>query len=189
MTMVSVLLAAAACLVVGAPHSPTLAKGCAPPRTFEGFCTQVVVWAKNWRTGACCRYPNPCSVPKGYQIYDRPGCGKRASSAPRAALSRAENHGQLISLVPVWFAPLAEKAQQHACDDAPTAPRSPGLATARGLSDTARAWILWDGSSERSHKRRLRAKLRASFSSLSRAAKPSPPRPPCAVQSSRQRRR
>ena len=124
MTKVSVLLAAAACLVVGAPHSPTLAKGCAPPRTFEGFCTQVVVWAKNWRTGACCRYPNPCSVPKGYQIYDRPGCGKRASSAPRAALSRAENHGQLISLVPVWFAPLAEKAQQHACDDAPTAPRS-----------------------------------------------------------------
>jgi hypothetical protein len=43
---------------------------CAPPRKFSGFCTQMVVWARNPRTGACCRYPNPCSIPRGY----RPSC-------------------------------------------------------------------------------------------------------------------
>jgi hypothetical protein len=43
---------------------------CAPPRKFRGVCAQVVVFATNPRTGACCRYPNPCSVPKHY----RRGC-------------------------------------------------------------------------------------------------------------------
>jgi hypothetical protein len=90
MTSVSVFLPAAAILLAhSAVDAPALTKECARPRKFEGFCTQVVVWAKNPRTGACCRYPNPCSVPKHYQIYYRPGCGK--TDAPQHALgSRPE---------------------------------------------------------------------------------------------------
>jgi hypothetical protein len=75
----TVFLAAAASLLASALDTAALAKECAPPRKFEGFCTQVVVWAKDPRTGACCRYADPCSVPKGYQVYHRSGCGKRVS--------------------------------------------------------------------------------------------------------------
>lgn len=46
---------------------------CPTPRPSEGFCTQVIAWAKDPDTGNCCRYPTPCNAPEGWQTYPNEG--------------------------------------------------------------------------------------------------------------------
>ena len=38
-----------------------------PRKPFSGICIQVITYARNPETGACCVYPNPCVVPDGWQ--------------------------------------------------------------------------------------------------------------------------
>jgi hypothetical protein len=47
---------------------------CPAPRQYSGACIQVIVWAQNPETGACCQYPTPCSAPEGWQIFYSPEC-------------------------------------------------------------------------------------------------------------------
>jgi len=35
-------------------------------------CIEITVWAKNPDTGECQEFPNPCSVPSGWQIFFDP---------------------------------------------------------------------------------------------------------------------
>jgi len=35
-------------------------------------CIEITVWAKNPDTGECREFPNPCSVPSGWQIFFDP---------------------------------------------------------------------------------------------------------------------
>lgn len=42
---------------------------CPPPRQSNEICPQVVVWAKNPQSGACCEYGTPCNAPEGWQTY------------------------------------------------------------------------------------------------------------------------
>jgi len=44
-----------------------------PVRHFSGGCIQVITYAINPRTGECCVYPNPCSVPEGW-VSSQTGC-------------------------------------------------------------------------------------------------------------------
>ncbi|MFP5285934.1 MAG: hypothetical protein ACLGI9_09380 [Thermoanaerobaculia bacterium] len=68
--MVSAAFALTAAAQVGTASS----NGCPPPQPYEGVCAQVIVWAKDPATGMCCQYPNPCSVPAGWEIYYGPHC-------------------------------------------------------------------------------------------------------------------
>ena len=43
-------------------------------------CAQVIVYGKNPGTGACCEFPNPCSVPKGWKTFYSP---EECQNAPR----------------------------------------------------------------------------------------------------------
>jgi hypothetical protein len=58
------LLVAAACASSKKPGSD-----CPPPRQSDKICPQVVVWAKNPQTGACCQYGTPCNAPEGWKTY------------------------------------------------------------------------------------------------------------------------
>lgn len=74
MKLKKLLLASGAFLLVGAAHVSTAvsAPECPRPRNYQGGCIQVVVWAKNPSTGACCEYPTPCSAPEGWTTYTSP---------------------------------------------------------------------------------------------------------------------
>lgn len=37
-------------------------------------CEQIIVYAKDPETGACCQFPDPCSVPEGWTVYYYPPC-------------------------------------------------------------------------------------------------------------------
>lgn len=52
------------------PPDDEIPKSCPLPRYQRGFCAQVIVWAKNPSTGDCCMFPNPCSVPRGWESYN-----------------------------------------------------------------------------------------------------------------------
>ena len=66
------LLPAAACLLAIActghkDPAPEPAE-CPPPRQ-GGICAEVVVWAKDPQTGACCQYGRPCDAPEGWETF------------------------------------------------------------------------------------------------------------------------
>ena len=67
-------LLSAACLLVVActsykNHKDPKPSDCPPPRQSKEICPQVVVWAKNPQTGACCQYGTPCNAPEGWQTF------------------------------------------------------------------------------------------------------------------------
>lgn len=70
------LLIAAACGSIKKPGNGD----CPPPRQSTEICTQVVVWAKNPQTGACCQYGTPCNAPEGWQTYYSEGECLKAGS-------------------------------------------------------------------------------------------------------------
>lgn len=47
-----------------------------PVRQYSGGCIQVITYAVNPTTGDCCVYPNPCSVPEGWEMSTE-GCPRR----------------------------------------------------------------------------------------------------------------
>ena len=61
----------AACLLMIActSHKNPEPADCPPPRQSDEVCPQVVVWAKDPQTGACCQYGTPCSAPEGWETF------------------------------------------------------------------------------------------------------------------------
>ncbi|QDG50376.1 hypothetical protein FIV42_06400 [Persicimonas caeni] len=43
---------------------------CPQPRQAQGMCAQVITWAKNPDTGACCQYATPCEAPQNWQTFN-----------------------------------------------------------------------------------------------------------------------
>ena len=42
--------------------------GC-PQSTSNEICIQVIAYGKNPGNGRCCVFPNPCSVPGGWEVF------------------------------------------------------------------------------------------------------------------------
>ena len=66
------LLVSAASLLIAAACASSKKPGsgdCPPPRQSNEICAQVVVWAKNPQTGACCQYGTACNAPEGWTTY------------------------------------------------------------------------------------------------------------------------
>ena len=66
------LLVSAASLLIAAACASSKKPGagdCPPPRQSNEICPQVVVWAKNPQTGACCQYGTPCNAPIDWDTY------------------------------------------------------------------------------------------------------------------------
>jgi len=40
-----------------------------PRRVSNEICIQVIVFARNPGNGRCCVFPNPCSVPAGFETF------------------------------------------------------------------------------------------------------------------------
>ncbi|HVF59230.1 MAG TPA: hypothetical protein VNJ70_05395 [Thermoanaerobaculia bacterium] len=73
------LLVPAVCLLVtactGHKDPPPAPAECPPPRQSGEICPQVVVWAKDPQSGACCEYGTPCNAPEGWPtFYSEPEC-------------------------------------------------------------------------------------------------------------------
>jgi hypothetical protein len=66
MMFAAYLLVAAACASYKKPGPGD----CPPPKQSTKICPQVVVWAKNPQTGACCQYGTPCNAPDGWKTYN-----------------------------------------------------------------------------------------------------------------------
>ena len=65
--LVALLLVASAC--ASGNKQPDPGSDCPPPRQSNEACIQVVVWAKDPQTGACCQYGTPCNAPQGWQTF------------------------------------------------------------------------------------------------------------------------
>ncbi len=50
---------------------------CPAPQQSQAMCAQVITWAKDPNTGACCQYATPCEAPTGWQTFsDQAACQK-----------------------------------------------------------------------------------------------------------------
>ena len=67
----ALLVSAASLLIATACASNTEpeAGDCPPPRQSNEICPQVVVWAKDPQSGACCEYGTACNAPEGWTTY------------------------------------------------------------------------------------------------------------------------
>jgi hypothetical protein len=105
---------------------------------------------KNPRTGPCCRYPSPCSVPKRYQIYYCAGCGKTSDAdrirARRPARRAGHRPGVPLSDVPPSGVAVGRSRRASA---GPLPPASASSDARRDLRPVLNFIDLSDGETER----------------------------------------
>jgi hypothetical protein len=66
----ALMMSATSLLVAAACTSTRPGSGdCPPPRQSNEICPQVVVWAKDPQSGACCQYGTSCNAPEGWKTY------------------------------------------------------------------------------------------------------------------------
>lgn len=67
------LLALALILMSFAGLGPARAQGnsenACPRRQSNEICIQVIAYGRNPGNGRCCVFPNPCSVPPGWEVF------------------------------------------------------------------------------------------------------------------------